>query len=293
MFPYYDTPPLPPRLESKSEGNLFGLINKSKGKRNRRKERKRKKMSMNILKIIGVNCAGLMSKINSFEKLLKDEHPSIFCLQETKLKKPNQIKTESAKNFTMYELNRKNSNGGGLCIGVYKDLKSVWVAQGDDDIECLVVEVWADDFPVRVVTAYGPQLSDPSERKQNFWEFLEREADNADKAGAGFILQMDSNAHLGKEVIKNDVNDQNSNGKLFTEFLERMPQLTIINSLSLCEGLITRMRKTTRGVEMSVLVVFVTCNKILPYIIKIKIDEKRENTLTNFNALKMIIIPFL
>ena len=91
-------------------------MNKSKRKRNRRKERKniKHKNVYENLKIICVNCAGLMSKIQSFEKLLNDENPSIFCLQETKIKKPNQIKTETSKNFTFYELHRKNSNGGGL-----------------------------------------------------------------------------------------------------------------------------------------------------------------------------------
>ena len=129
-------------------------------------------MKKSSFKIIGINCAGLMSKIVSFEKLISDEQPSLFCLQETKMKKPNQIKTESIKNFTLYELVRKNSNGGGLCIGIHKDLQSVWVAQGDDEVECLVVEVWVDEFPVRVVTAYGPQVSDSVDRKHKFWEFL-------------------------------------------------------------------------------------------------------------------------
>ena len=173
------------------------------------------KSKENSLKIIGINCAGLMSKIYSFEKMINDENPSVFCLQETKIKKPNQIKIDSSKKFTFYELLRKNSNGGGLCIGVNKDIRSVWISQGDDEVEALTVEIWAYDFPVRVVTAYGPQLSDSLERKQKFWHFLEREVLNADKVGAGFILQMDSNCHLGKEFIKNDVNEQNFNGKLF------------------------------------------------------------------------------
>ena len=72
---------------------------------------------------------------------------------------------------------------------------------------------------------------------------------------------MDSNAHLGKDVIKNDVNEQNVNGKLFVLFLERKPNLTVINSLPLCEGSITKMRKTTRGTEKSILDVFVTCER--------------------------------
>ena len=76
---------------------------------------------------------------------------------------------------------------------IHKNLRSVWISQGDDEVECLTVEVWADNFPVRIVTAYGPQLKDSEERKQQFWEYLGREAENANKAGAGFILQMDSN----------------------------------------------------------------------------------------------------
>ena len=155
-------------------------------------------------------------------------------------------------------------------------------------MEALTVEIWADDFPVRVTTAYGPQICDSHERKQKFWQFLEREVENADAAGAGFILQMDSNCHVGKELIEKDVNPQNFNGKLFAQFLERNQHLTLINSLSLCEGLITRMRKMTNGVELSILDVFITCNKILPFIIKMKIDERRENTLSNFSAVKVM-----
>ena len=118
-----------------------------------------------------------------------------------------------------------------ICFGVNKDLRSVWISQGDDEVEALTVEIWADDFPVRVVTAYGPQLGDSHERKRKFWQFLEREVENADAAGAGFILQMDSNCHVGKELIENDVNPQNLNGKLFAQFLERNQHFTLINSL--------------------------------------------------------------
>ena len=78
----------------------------------------------------------------------------------------------------------------------------------------------------------------------------------AQKVGAGFILQTDSNAHLGTDVINADVNEQNANGKYIVQFLERMPSHTLINSLPLCEGKITRMRKTTTGVEQSILDVY-------------------------------------
>ena len=80
----------------------------------------------------------------------------------------------------------------------------------------------------------------------------------AHNVGAGFTLQMDSNSHLGKDVIENDVNEQNMNSKLFVQFLERMPNLTL-----------------TRGIEKSILDVYVTCEKVLPYITKMIIAERR------------------
>ena len=134
-------------------------------------------------------------------------------------------------------------------------------------MECLVVEVWVEEFPIRIITAYGPQVGDASDRKQKFWDFLENQVNNAFNSGAGMIIQMDSNSHLGEEIIENDVNEQNVNGKMFADFLDRNPQLSLINSLPVCEGKITRMRTTTRGVEKSILDVFVTCDRILPYIL--------------------------
>ena len=122
------------RLESKSKRYDPLIRNKSKEKRNRRKERKRNKVSTKSLKIVGVNCAGLLTKLESFEKLLVEEEPSMFSLQETKLSKPNQIKTESSRNYTIYELLRKKSGGGGLSLGIHKDLQPVWINQGDDEV---------------------------------------------------------------------------------------------------------------------------------------------------------------
>ena len=98
---------------------------------------------------------------------------------------------------------------------------------------------------------------------------------------------MDSNSHLGKDILKDDPNDQNTNGKLFCEFLNRMPHLTVVNTLPLCEGVITRMRKTTRGVEKSILDVFVTCQQILPFVKRMTIDENREHALTNYSKVKI------
>ena len=171
---------------------------------------------------MGVNAAGLLCKLESFEALLQVERPSVFCVQETKVRKKNMIKTESTRNYEIYELLRTNKDGGGLCIGVSKDLQPSWVDEGDDEVECLSVEIWVNGFPIRIVTAYGPQLGDTAERKQKFWEFLDTQARQAYENGSGFILQMDSNSHLGQKVIKDGPNNQNANGKLFCDYFGKI-----------------------------------------------------------------------
>ena len=50
----------------------------------------------------------------------------------------------------------------------------------------------------------------------------------------------------------------------------------------------TRMRKTVNGNEQAALDVFVVCDKLLPYLTKVKVDEKREHTLTRFKSVKKI-----
>ena len=153
------------QAEPESKGLGVGLKNKSKEKRNRRKERKRNISKNKNLNILGLNCAGILNKLESFEDLLLNKEPTVFCLQETKVKRPNQIKTEACKKYTIYELVRQKSSGGGLAIGVHNDLHPAWIDQGDDEVEVIVVEIWIDEFPVRIVNGYGPQLSDSVERK--------------------------------------------------------------------------------------------------------------------------------
>ena len=130
--------------------------------------------------------------------------------------------------------------------------------------------------------AYGPQEKDCIERKHKFWERLSTEVEEAQENNLAFILQMDGNLWAGKEIIKNDVHDCNQNGKLFHEFLKKYPHLIFVNSLDLCKGLITRRRKTTRGLEEAVLDFFVICNKISRFLMKMTIDEEKKYVLSRY-----------
>ena len=74
--------------------------------------------------------------------------------------------------------------------------------------------------------------------------------------------------------------------------------MTVVNSLELCEGLITRERFRDGKLEQSVLDFFVVCNLLLPYLKKMVIDEDRKFILTNYEQVQrggkqQILLNFL
>ena len=174
-------------------------------------------------------------------------------LQETKLRPNEHIACASLDDYQVYYLSRQKSQGGGVALGVNKNIESTLINEGEEGIEILSVKLQMGGKQVRIVTAYGPQENASIDKKNNFWEFLEKEMNDAEFEEEGLILQMDGNLHAGPNLIKHDPNKQNQNGKIFLEFLERNPQLTVVNTLNVCEGLITRSRKVEEKNEKAVL----------------------------------------
>ena len=115
------------------------------------------------LKVYGLNSAGIKSKLKSFDNVL-----SIWMLQETKLKPNETIKCENISDFQVFYLSRQKSQGGGLALGVIKDLESTLIREGDDDTEAIAVQVVVGKLPIRCVLAYGAQENDVLEKKNKF-----------------------------------------------------------------------------------------------------------------------------
>ena len=207
-------------------------------------------------------------------------------LQETKLKTNERLVSDALTDFQIYYLSRKESQGGGIAIGVIKDLESTLIREGDDQTEAMAVQVVVGELPVSVITAYGPQENAIIEKKKKFWQFLEEEVCRAEIEGNGIILQMDGNLHAGQSLIKNDPNPINQNGKLFLEFLENNPSLIVVNTLDLCTGLITRRRELISKTEEAVLDFFVINEKLRPLLSKMLIDENRDYCLSNYAQIR-------
>ena len=99
----------------------------------------------------------------------------------------------------------------------------------------------------------------------------------ATNSEAGLLFHFDGNLWAGKSIIPNDPREQNRNGKLFEQFLDRNPHLKVVNSMDLCEGLITRKRLRNGKLEQIVLDFLVVCPITLPHITRMVIDENMKN----------------
>ena len=182
------------------------------------------------IKLVGVNTARILSEFPSFQNWLNKLFPTIFFLQETKVKRPGIIKTESCSKYQVFELLRKSTGGGGLATEV---LNPVLTYEGDNEVEILVLEIDVKASKIRLINAYGPQEKQKMEIKQKFWDRLECEVLQAQSLGCGLIFQMDGNLRAGSSIIPNDPNEQNKNGKLFANFLANHPTCQLL-TVCLC-----------------------------------------------------------
>ena len=231
-----------------------------------------------------MNAAGLRAKLLTFKKVIHELKPSVFFLEETKFRDCGNWKLD---NYIIYELVRESRDGGGgLALGVSKELHPAWVREGDDTVEALSVEISLKNMKIRCCVAYGCQENDLVERKEAFWKYLDEEVNFADESGAGFVMHFDGNLWAGEDLVPGDPRPQNRNGRLFKEFLNRHPHLSIVNALPVCEGLITRRRVRDGKLEESVLDFFVICSRMLPYLTKMVVDVSNNYILTNYQQVK-------
>ena len=211
-------------------GEKTGNVNVKKNNVKTRRGYKGKYTIQNKVRIIGANASGISSKLSSLDYIIKENDPGIICLQETKLRKMGKLNTSWCKKYTTFELVRRLSHGGGLATMVKPELDPVWIAEGDDLVEILVIEVRIKEMKIRIINGYGPQESDSIERKNLFWSRLNSEVVSAMEADAAVLIEMDGNLHCGRDIITGDPNKINNNGKMFSTFLEENPDLYLLNS---------------------------------------------------------------
>ena len=85
----------------------FKVVHK---RRKNRRPKKRNESFHSDVRLVGINCAGISSKLHSFDDLLGKLKPAVFYLQETKVKKQGRINTKKLqKLYNFYKLSSTNT----------------------------------------------------------------------------------------------------------------------------------------------------------------------------------------
>ena len=227
----------------------------------------------------GFNPNGAKSKWTTIKKLIREKHSSIVTMQETKCNQVGQIKLDG---YYTFENVRHSKEGGGVAISVLKELQPTFVSDGGKDVEAVTIDIHVKNMAISITSAYGPQENALNVKKKAFWEYLHAEAHRAKTYGKGYILQGDLNAWLGDKILPKDLNGQNKNGKLFENFLKEN-KLSCVNSLPFTQGSITRKRKYLSETKESIIDFYVVCERVLPHIKSMKIDNGKTHILTNYH----------
>ena len=159
------------------------------------------------------------------------------------------------------------------------------ISSGCNEIEILVVQILVGKHKIRVINGYGPQENENQGKIFAFWQEFEKEIIDAKEEGCLILVEMDANAKLGRGILKNDPNSISENGRILSDIINRQT-LNCLNSHQLCEGSITRHRRTVHGDEKAILDFVIVCDKLASFLQKMIIDEKRENVLTKYVSLK-------
>ena len=251
----------------------------------RRGLRKREQHYEKLL-VIGTNANGLKSKKGSFLEMLTNMKPQVVTIQETKLKKKNQIKAEG---YDFFEKIRDKKDGGGLMIGVRNDIECVPVviSRQDEDVEILIVEIVFKSMKIRFLTGYGPQEDSSDEVINKFYAALEEEIMHCEEDNCGLIAELDCNAKLGYEILKGDPNQMSNNGKILWELVQRR-DCTVVNTTEKCKGVITRSRMKGTTKEESVLDYVIVNALVWQHVESMEVDESKTQALTRFTKGKAI-----
>ena len=222
----------------------------------------------------------MTGKTDSLKRLIQIFSPAVIMLQETKYKSKGKLKLEA---FEIFEQLRENNEGGGLMSIIHRNLNPVQIP--DEHPEFLIVDIFGKFGSIRTINCYGPQENLSLEARTEFFIELESKIISAKQNEKYICIEFDANSKFGNSIIPGDPNEMSSNGRILFDILKRQ-NLIIVNATEKCEGVITRYKKTARGVEQSVLDYFVVCSDFYQNILKMTIDDKRQYTLSRFYKYK-------
>ena len=117
------------------------LKSRKKSRRSKLNNVNSHKSKQSYFTLLGSNANGLLGRQDSLINSINIYQPSVIQIQETKVSRAGQIKIPS---YQIYELVRKNGEGGCLLTAVHENVNSVCISGGDDEAEIMVVQADID-----------------------------------------------------------------------------------------------------------------------------------------------------
>ena len=200
-----------------------------------KKPTRRSKKTVNskaALSIYQSNINGIISKLDSFTKIIQKLSPDVIVLCELKHNNPI-VLLKTCKKLGYTALVKK---GSGLLIAAKVQHKMV---------NCTVTiqpnimtgRITIKDTTIRIISVYGPQESCPINIRTDFYEELSAEIESCLLHNDSPIVIGDINAKI--ECINGKIKYITSNGKMLNDIIENH-SLNVLNFHPICTGKWTR-----------------------------------------------------
>ena len=234
------------------------------------------KKESEMLTVMYSNIQGITRKKESLMYIMEELKVDICLLAETLTKN---VQLSGCRCFTPIK-----SVGQNVCIVISNKLvdnEIVKLHEPNEVVNLIGIRIEMLNTCIRVYTAHLKQQSVSSrvEITEQFEE-IRRQFRDAMKSNECMLIIFDANVHVG-DVIKGCADKQDWGGKEIMKLVND-ENLTLLNSLDLCSGVITRVDpRNGKGSSIDLAI----CNQFfIDKVIKMKIDEEQDFIPTNFCA---------
>lgn len=234
------------------------------------------------LTIMYSNIQGVTRKKISLMEILGTVDPDICLLAETMTAN---FKLDGVKVVLPHK-----SVGQNVAIGLRNKLRNqpvVKIYEPNDTINMIGIRFEMKNNNLRFYTAHMKQCSvNPKEIIQDQFEEIRTQFHQATECGEAMMLVCDANVHVGGKWIKGCGDKEDWGGKMLMETLQD-EGLVLINSMDMCEGVVTRVDPRNGTCTTLDLVI---CNSYMSgKLCSMKIDEEGLIKPTNYGKDKVTV----
>ena len=172
-------------------------------------------------------------------------------------------------------MNNRNTEGGGVLIGIKEEIAgvSIEVKRESESHEAIWIKIDNGRIKVRIGVVYAPQENKCRNKElEKMYEKITEEVKKAEENGEKLLIMGDFNCKIG-DAIKNNKEEVSRGGKELLKMIKDN-KLSVLNNHIRCKGKWTRSQNEKKSVIDYVLIKEEDEERIT----KVRIDENKEIT---------------